>query len=75
MTSRLVRGVFLVSIAVVIAGLAHLRRLSLQRPPGLTYEEEEPGRIFEGFKFSERVAAESYNRRHLAVQDEYVKEE
>jgi len=30
---------------------------------------------FEGFKFSERVAAESYNRRHLAVQKEYVKQE
>jgi hypothetical protein len=74
-TSPRLLGVFLVSIAVVIAGLAHLRRLSLQRPPGLTYEEEEPGRIFEGFKFSERVAAESYNRRHLAVQKEYVKQE
>jgi hypothetical protein len=76
MTSRLWLAVFLASIALVIAGLAHLRRLSLQRPPGLTYEEEEPGRIFEGFKFSERLAAESrYNHRHLAVQQEYVKEE
>ena len=59
MTSRLVLGVFLVSLAVVIAGLAHLRRRGLQRPPGLVYEEEEPGRMFEGFKLSEGLAAES----------------
>ena len=59
MTSRLVLGVFLVSLAVVIAGLAHLRRRGLQRPPGLVYEEEEPGRLFEGFNLSEGLAAES----------------
>jgi hypothetical protein len=58
MTSRFVLGVLLVSIAVAIAGLAHLRRTSLQRPPRLVYEEEEPGRIFEGFKLSEGLAAE-----------------
>jgi hypothetical protein len=57
MTSRLLLGVVLVSIAVAIAGLAHLRRLNLQRPPGLIYEEEEPGRMFEGFKLSEGQAA------------------
>ena len=59
MTSRLVLGVFPVSIAVAIAGLAHLRRLNLQRPPGLIYQEEEPDRMFEGFKLSEGLAAES----------------
>jgi hypothetical protein len=59
MKNRLLLGVFLGSVAVVIAGLAHLRRLKLQRPPGLIYEEEEPGRIFEGFKLSEGLAAES----------------
>ena len=59
MTNRLLFGVFLVSIAVVIAGLAHLRRIDLHRPPGLIYEEEEPGRMFEGFKLSEGLAAES----------------
>jgi hypothetical protein len=57
MASPLVLIVFLVSIAVAIAGLAHFRRLNLQRPPGLIYEEEEPGRIFEGFKLSEGLAA------------------
>jgi hypothetical protein len=59
MTSRRVLGVVLVSIAAVSAGLAHLRRRQLQRPPGLVYEEEEPGRMFEGFKLSEGLAAES----------------
>jgi hypothetical protein len=59
MTSWLVLGIFSVSSAGVITGLGHLRRLSLQRPPGLIYEEEEPGRTFEGFKLSEGLAAES----------------
>jgi hypothetical protein len=58
MTSRLVLGVFSVSLAVGIAGLSHLRRRSLQRQPGLVYEEEEPGRIFEGFNLSEGQAAQ-----------------
>jgi hypothetical protein len=57
MTSRLLLGPVLAGIAAVIAGLAHLRRLNLQRPPGLVYEEEEPGRIFDGFKLSEGLAA------------------
>jgi hypothetical protein len=59
MTSRLLIGVVLASIAAVIAGLTYLRRLSLQGPPGLIYEEEEPGRMFEGFMLSEGLAAES----------------
>jgi hypothetical protein len=59
MTNRRLLGVFLASIAVTIAGLGHLRRLNLQGPPGFIYEEEEPGRIFEGFKLSEGLAAES----------------
>jgi hypothetical protein len=59
MTSRLVLGVFPVSIAVAIAGLAHLRRLNLQPPPGFIYEEEAPGWMFESFNLSEGLAAES----------------
>jgi hypothetical protein len=59
MTSRLLLGVVLTSVAAVIAGLGYLRRLNLQRPPGLIYEEDEPGRTFEGFKLSEGLAAES----------------
>jgi hypothetical protein len=59
MTSRLLLGVVLASIAAVSAGLAHLRKLNLQWPPGLIYEEQEPGRMFEGFKLSEGLAAES----------------
>jgi hypothetical protein len=58
LTSRLLLGVVLASIAVVSAGLARLRHLNLQRPPGFVYEEEEPDRIFEGFKLSEGLAAE-----------------
>jgi hypothetical protein len=46
-------------IIIAIAGLAQLRRRNLQAPPGLVYEEEEPGRIFEGFKLSEGQAAET----------------
>jgi hypothetical protein len=60
MTSRLLLGVLLASVAAVSAGLAHLRQRHLQPPPGLIYEEEEPGgRMFEGFKLSEGLAAES----------------
>ena len=59
MTSRLALGVVPISIVIAIAALAHLRRLNLQPPPGLVYEEEEPGRIFEGFKLSEGLAAET----------------
>jgi hypothetical protein len=60
MTSRLLLVVMLASVAAVSAVLAHLRQLNLQPPPGLIYEEEEPGgRMFEGFKLSEGLAAES----------------
>jgi hypothetical protein len=59
LTSRSVLGVVLASIVAVSAGLAHFRRRNLQPPPGLVYEEEEPGRMFEGFKLSEGLAAES----------------
>jgi hypothetical protein len=59
MTSRVLLGVILAAGAAVSAGLAHLRRRQLQWPPGLIYEEEEPGRGFEGFKLSEGLAAES----------------
>ena len=59
MTSRLVLGVVPASIIVAIAGLARLRRFNLQPPPGFVYEEEEPGRIFAGFKLSEGQAAET----------------
>ncbi len=52
-------GVVLVSIAAATAALAHFRRLSLRRPPGFIYEEEEPGRMFEGFRLSEGLAAQS----------------
>jgi hypothetical protein len=59
MTSRLLLAVVLALIAAAIALLAYLRRLKLRWPPGLVYEEEEPGRIFEAFKLSEGLAAES----------------
>jgi hypothetical protein len=59
MASRLVLFVVPASIIAAIVGLAHLRRLNLRPPPGLVYEEEEPGRIFEGFKLSEGQAAEN----------------
>jgi hypothetical protein len=59
MTSRLLLAVVLALIAAAIALLAYLRRLKLRWPPGLIYEEEEPGRIFDGFKLSEGLAAES----------------
>ena len=68
MTSRLVLGAVPASIIVAIAGLAQLRRLNLRPPPGLVYEEEEPGRIFEGFKLSEGQAAESHARRSRRAQ-------
>jgi len=60
MTSGRALGIFVVALAVAIAGLARLRRLKLQPPAGLIYEEEEPGRIFEGFNLSEGQAAESF---------------
>ena len=41
------------------AGLVYIRQLNLRRRPGLIYEEEEPDRMFEGFKLSEGLAAES----------------
>jgi hypothetical protein len=59
MASGLVLGIFLISMVVAFAGFAHFRRLNLQPPPGLKYEEEEPDRMFEGFKLSEGQAAES----------------
>ena len=46
------------SIAAVSAGLAYIRQRNRQRAPGLIYEEEEPGRMFEGFELSEGLAAE-----------------
>jgi hypothetical protein len=58
MGSPVVFGAVCVSTASAIAVLAHLRRLDLRHPPGLTYEGEEPSRAFDGFKLSEGWAAE-----------------
>lgn len=59
MANWLLSAVIFAAIAAVIAGLACLRRLDLRWPPGLIFQEEEPGRMFEGFKLSEGLAAES----------------
>lgn len=45
-------------IASLVAGLAFVRHRVLRQPPGLTYEEEDPDSIFNGFRLSEGVAAE-----------------
>ena len=49
----------LLVIALGSAGFAWLRRRDLAHPPGLAYEEEEPDSLFQGFRLSEGVAAES----------------
>ena len=55
--------VFFVPVFVIAAlsaaGFAFMRRRDLAPPPGLTYEEEEPDSLFQGFRLSEGVAAES----------------
>jgi hypothetical protein len=58
LTSRPMLGVVVGSIVAVNAGLAAIRQINRRRPPGLIFEEEEPDRIFEGFKLSEGLAAE-----------------
>jgi hypothetical protein len=50
-------------IALLVAVLAYLRQRLLHPPPGLTYEEQDPDSIFEGFRLSEGLAAESVRRR------------
>jgi hypothetical protein len=44
--------------ALCTAGLALLRRLDLQPPPRLTFEDDDPDAIFGGFHLSEGLAAE-----------------
>lgn len=44
--------------ALCTAGLAQLRRVDLQLPPGLTFEDEDPDAVFGGFHLSEGLAAE-----------------
>jgi hypothetical protein len=46
-------------VALSSAGFAWLRRRDLAHPPGLAYEEEQPDALFQGFRLSEGVAAES----------------
>jgi hypothetical protein len=42
-----------------MSGLAYLRRRTLQPPPGLVFEEDDPAVPFEGLRLSERLAAEA----------------
>jgi hypothetical protein len=58
MTSRFALAVVVGATVGVSAGLACIRQLNQQWASGLIYEEEEPGRTFEGFKLSEGLAAE-----------------
>jgi hypothetical protein len=58
----------LLVIAVLLAGLAYVRRHVLHPPPGLTYEEQDPDSIFDGFRLSEGLAAERGSaRQHEGV--------
>ena len=45
--------------ALLIAGLAIVRRYDLQPPPGLIFAEEDPDAIFAGFSLSEGLAAQA----------------
>ncbi|HET7616861.1 MAG TPA: hypothetical protein VFK20_00020, partial [Vicinamibacterales bacterium] len=57
--SRPVLLLFIVpTAALCTAGLAQLRRVDLQLPPGLTFEDEDPDAVFGGFHLSEGLAAE-----------------
>ncbi|MBA2602027.1 MAG: hypothetical protein H0U94_00435, partial [Acidobacteria bacterium] len=61
--AALVRPVLLVPMLAVIAGVTSALRFAsrrdLQPPPGLTYEESDPDGLFQGFRLSEGMAAES----------------
>jgi hypothetical protein len=50
---------FVAVAAGVVAALTFVRRRDLRPPPGFTYEEEDPDRIFAGFGLSEGLAAQS----------------
>ena len=52
-------GIFLAIVAAACVVLSELRRRDLRPPPGLKYQEEDPDAIFEGFKLSEGLAAET----------------
>ncbi len=53
------------AIAVGIVTLEYLRRCSLLQRPGFTYEDEDPDAVFQGFRLSEGLAAQS--RAHRAA--------
>jgi hypothetical protein len=59
MTNWRLLAAVLTVVAGAVAGLARFRHLNLGKPPGLVYEEEEPGLMFKGFKLSEGLAAQS----------------
>jgi hypothetical protein len=52
-------GVSLAFAGAAIVGIATLRARALARPPGLRFEEEDPEALFEGFRLSEGLAAQS----------------
>jgi hypothetical protein len=58
----LVLGAVLLVAGAIDVGLAVLRHVDLQAPPGLTYAEEDPDALFSGFRLSEGLAAESRPR-------------
>jgi hypothetical protein len=59
-------GPFLAAVSILIAATAALviaRRLLLHRSTGFRFEERDPEALFEGFRFSEMLAAERAHRR------------
>jgi hypothetical protein len=62
----LVVGAALLVAGAVDVGLAVLRHVDLQPPPGFTYAEEDPDALFPGFRLSEGLAAESRPRHRPA---------
>jgi hypothetical protein len=59
-------GPFLAAVSILLAATAALviaRRMLLHRSTGLRFEERDPEALFEGFRFSEMLAAERAHRR------------
>jgi hypothetical protein len=52
--------------AAAIGGLHALRQRGARALPGLTFEEEDPDALFQGFRVSEGLAAERPKRAQIA---------
>jgi hypothetical protein len=59
LTHVLLYGLVIAVIAAVIVTLEHLRRRYLERLSSFAYEHEDPDALFQGFRLSEGLAAES----------------